>query len=261
ITSEGQVTLVSTQGDAGFFKGLEVSAGDICVQAHGTAKIGEQNVVDADVVELISTGDLSSSHAQIRQGSNVTAGRLHLEASREASIGQQVTVDAGQVTVSSTGNGTLSVAIIEQAANVTADSLSLVSTNKATVGVDTVVTVEGNFEMEAEQESKCLVRDSATISSGGTSGNCSVFLPEPVGGWPENSFPGEHERALEEVLAPPGFVASPFADAFVTTGSESGDENYVPSNGDGTFAAMTSIPGLGTVDGTDVADMDGDEDN
>jgi subtilisin family serine protease len=261
ITSQGALTLVSTEGDAGFFKGLELSAQNICVQAHGTAKIGEQNVVEADVVELISTGDLSSSHAQIRQGSHVTADRLRLEASREASIGHQVTVDAGQVTLSSTGTGTSSVAIIEQAANVTADSLSLVSMNKATVGMDTVVTVQGMFEMEAEQESKCLVRDSATITSGAISGNCSAFLPEPVASLPENSFPGEHERELEEVLAPPGFVASPFADEFVTTGSESGEEHYVPSNGDGTFAAMTSIPGLGSVDGTDVADMDGDEDN
>lgn len=58
------------------------------------------------------------------------------------------------------------------------------------------------------------------------------------------------------------FVASPFADEFITTGAESGDpgDHYIPSNGDGTFGPTSAIPGLSVVDGTDVADMDGDGD-
>lgn len=63
-------------------------------------------------------------------------------------------------------------------------------------------------------------------------------------------------------LAPSTFTASPFASTFVTTGSEGGlgAEHYVPSNGDGTFGARSDIGGLGSVDGTDVADMDSDGD-
>jgi hypothetical protein len=61
--------------------------------------------------------------------------------------------------------------------------------------------------------------------------------------------------------APAAFTAAPFAADFVVTGSESGGEHYFPSNGDGTFGARSDIPGLGTVDGLDVADLDGDGDN
>lgn len=58
------------------------------------------------------------------------------------------------------------------------------------------------------------------------------------------------------------FVASPFAEEFVITGSERGvpGDHYIPSHGDGTFGPKSDIPGLGFVDGTDVADMDGDGD-
>ena len=65
-------------------------------------------------------------------------------------------------------------------------------------------------------------------------------------------------------MAPsPMITVSPFAAEFVTTGaeSESPGDHYVPSNGDGTFGARSDIPGLATVDGTDVADMDNDGDN
>jgi hypothetical protein len=60
---------------------------------------------------------------------------------------------------------------------------------------------------------------------------------------------------------PSPFTASPFANDFVTTGAEGGTAHYVPSNGDGTFGPQSTIPDLTTVDGTDVADMDGDGDN
>lgn len=67
---------------------------------------------------------------------------------------------------------------------------------------------------------------------------------------------------LQSLAAAPPFVVSPFADEFVTTGAERADEgdHYIPSNGDGTFGPISDIPGLSIVDGTDVADMDGDGD-
>jgi hypothetical protein len=61
----------------------------------------------------------------------------------------------------------------------------------------------------------------------------------------------------------PDFIALPFAEEFVTTGAEGGNpgDHYFPSNGDGTFGPKSNIPGLGVVDGTDVADMDNDGHN
>ena len=75
--------------------------------------------------------------------------------------------------------------------------------------------------------------------------------------------PGEVTSAnVVHHSAPPAFTAAPFAADFVVTGSEgSGNEHYFPSNGDGTFGARSNIPGLNSVDGLDVADMDGDGDN
>ena len=64
-------------------------------------------------------------------------------------------------------------------------------------------------------------------------------------------------------VIPPTFVASQFANDFVVTGAESGSgsEFYFPSQEDGTFGTRSTIVGLGSVDGLDVADMDGDGDN
>lgn len=62
--------------------------------------------------------------------------------------------------------------------------------------------------------------------------------------------------------APPIFTAAPFAVDFVITGSEGNrGGHYFPSNRDGTLGAKSNIPGLLSVDGIDVADMDGDGDN
>lgn len=80
----------------------------------------------------------------------------------------------------------------------------------------------------------------------------------PVSG--QVSGPPPRSSVVNAVLPP--FVASPFADEFVTTGAEGGvpGDHYVPSHGDGTFGPKSNIPGLSIVDGTDVADMDGDGD-
>jgi len=85
----------------------------------------------------------------------------------------------------------------------------------------------------------------------------SVIWIGSASGEPEITEPQSHGL-------PSPFLASPFASEFVTTGAESvtpAGEHYFPSNGDGTFGPKSTIPGLGRVDGTDVADMDGDGDN
>lgn len=66
-----------------------------------------------------------------------------------------------------------------------------------------------------------------------------------------------------QLAGQPNFNASPFAVDFVVLGNEDPTvpEVYYPSNGDGTFGNLTAIPGLGYVDGLDVADLDGDGDN
>jgi WD40 repeat protein len=179
ITSEGKLTLVSTQGQARFHKGIELSASRICVQADGRARIGEANVVQAELVELISTGDRTDSHAQIGMGSQVIADLLRLEASREVSIGEQTTIDVGELILHSTGAFTLSVAYIKQGASVIADSISMISGNKATVQRNTNVQVVGEFEMDAQTEAKCTVHASALIVYGARTGNCSAVFPAP----------------------------------------------------------------------------------
>jgi hypothetical protein len=72
-------------------------------------------------------------------------------------------------------------------------------------------------------------------------------------------------RGADARVRPPEWkgCTSPTPD-FVVTGSEtvvSGDEHCFPSDGTGMFGPRSDIPGLNTVDGMDVADMDGDGDN
>jgi hypothetical protein len=78
------------------------------------------------------------------------------------------------------------------------------------------------------------------------------------------NWQGVFEAALEtDPTLPPPLIASPFADDFVITGSETsgtGVNHIIPSNGDGTFAARSDLIGITNLDGTDVADMDGDGD-
>jgi subtilisin family serine protease len=177
ITSEGRLTLVSTQGESRFYKGLDLSASRICLQADGTARIGEVGVLQAEVVELVSTGDRPDSHAQIAKATRLTADLLRLEASRETTIGEQTAIDVGELILRSTGAFALSVAYIKQGATVIADSISMISGNKATVQKDVEIHVTGEFEMEAQSESKCAVSDSAVITYGARTGNCSGAFP------------------------------------------------------------------------------------
>jgi hypothetical protein len=62
---------------------------------------------------------------------------------------------------------------------------------------------------------------------------------------------------------PPPFTASPFAQEFVVTGAENdapGADHYFPIVRDRPYGPRSDIPGLGNVDGLDVADMDNDAD-
>lgn len=177
ITSEGRLTLVSTRGDSRFYKGIELSASRICVQAHGTAGIGKVNAIQADVVELISTGDRADSHAQIAKASRLSADLLRLEASREATIGKQSAIDVGELILRSTGAFPLSIASIKQGARVIADRITMFSGNEAEVQKDTEIHVAGMFEMNARTEAKCSLHDSAVITYGMRSGNCSAAFP------------------------------------------------------------------------------------
>ena len=177
ITSEGPLTLVSTQGDSRFYKGLELKASRICMQAEGTARIGRVNVVEADTVELVSTGDRADSHAQIARATRVSADLLRLEASHEASIGERTTIDVGELVLRSTGAFLDSVAFIKRAARVIADRVSMISGNKATVEKYSLVRVTGEFEMEAQSEAQCTVHPTAVLIYETRSGNCSALFP------------------------------------------------------------------------------------
>lgn len=73
------------------------------------------------------------------------------------------------------------------------------------------------------------------------------------------------DRAMALKVLPPkikGCITS--TPDYVVTGSEtttSGDEHCFSSDGTGGFGPRIDIPGLTSVDGMDVADMDGDGDN
>ena len=88
----------------------------------------------------------------------------------------------------------------------------------------------------------------------------------------EKSVPGEitdanaaaETRATAAALPPIMQGCELSTPDYVVTGSESvvsGDEHCFPSDGAGGFGPRSNIPGLGRVDGMDVADMDGDGDN
>ncbi|MCP4658351.1 MAG: hypothetical protein GY856_23300, partial [bacterium] len=75
----GTIMLVSEEGSAGFSKGLELTAGEISVQALKQAEIGLAATVQVTgSVTLVSTGDLASSDALIRRGSYVSAAEVLL---------------------------------------------------------------------------------------------------------------------------------------------------------------------------------------
>jgi hypothetical protein len=142
------------------------------VQALKTAKIGEESSVTANTVQIISTGNLTTSDAAVRLNTTVSAGTLLIRASRDARIGEGTVIDATNIRVESTGTAVLSNAIIAQLAQVTSGTLALVSGNFATVGPSAVIEVSGNFEMSAQTANKCSIAASATITAGSTTGVC-----------------------------------------------------------------------------------------
>ncbi|HET9767242.1 MAG TPA: Calx-beta domain-containing protein, partial [Thermoanaerobaculia bacterium] len=81
------ITLVSEEGSAGFSKGLELAADTIDVRALKEAKVGLSCNVTANVLNVVSTGDLTTSEALIRQDSTVHAPSVLVQASRGATIG------------------------------------------------------------------------------------------------------------------------------------------------------------------------------
>ena len=99
--------LMSEEGSAGFSKALALTGDTIEVRALKEAKVG----LDCDVsvtgaLTVVSTGDLATSDALIRQGSTVTAGEIVVEASRGATLGPSTVIDvAGALAVRSTGIG------------------------------------------------------------------------------------------------------------------------------------------------------------
>ena len=166
------IVLVSEEGDAGFSKGLTLVADDIEVQALQETTIGLDSTVTVDgPLMLISTGNLPSSNAIVRQGSEVNAGEIHLIASRGASLGPStVILSSGELHLTSTGSAVMSVASIEQGAQVLAGSLTQISGNKVVVGKNATVDVSTDYHMNAG--GSCSITASAIITTGSTSGNC-----------------------------------------------------------------------------------------
>lgn len=161
-TTYGQM-LISPKGTAGYHKGLDIEASEVCVQAENSAFIGQSSTVSVGRVELISTGDTVSSTVSIRQDSDVVADTIYLEASRGAFVGQRSVVDALSMMLVSTGDTVKSVASIDQAATVEADYISLVSGNKLNVGKNADVTATGILDLVIATDGKCTVASSASL--------------------------------------------------------------------------------------------------
>ncbi|OGF64989.1 MAG: hypothetical protein A2Y62_02555 [Candidatus Fischerbacteria bacterium RBG_13_37_8] len=168
----GALHLISEEDDAGTFKSIQIHSTQIYIRALKEAKIGMDSVVEVTgEVKILSTGNLSSSDAIVRQGTELTATSLQIEASREAAIGESTTITvSGALEVNSTGIAVGSVAIVKQGAQVNAGTFDLTSGNKAQLGIDTTTTVTGNFHMNAANT--CTIAASAVINAGSRSGNC-----------------------------------------------------------------------------------------
>ena len=165
------IDLVSEEGSAGFSKGLELVADTIDVRALKEAKVGLACRVTANVLNVVSTGDLTTSEALIRQDSTVTAGAVLVQASRGATLGQATTIDVtGSLVVRSTGTAVGSVAKVSQSAHVNAGTMDLTSGNKVTVEQYAVVDVDGL--LNANAAGSCSIAASAVINAGSTAGSC-----------------------------------------------------------------------------------------
>ena len=165
------ITLVSEEGNAGFSKGLELAADTVDVRALKEAKVGLSCQVTANVLNVVSTGDLTTSEALVRQDSTVHAGSVVVQASRGATIGPATTIDvAGSLVVRSTGNVVGSVAKVSQSAHVTAGTMDLTSGNKVTVEQLSIIDVDGL--LNANAAGSCSIAASAVINAGSTAGSC-----------------------------------------------------------------------------------------
>lgn len=175
----GPITMISigdfSSSDVKIKQGSNVNAESLYMEATRTALIGLN--VDVDVngtILIISTGDTSNSDAKIKQGSDLTAGELLVKSPRSAIIGDNVDAHiSGDMVVNSTGNHTRSQAKFLHGSKITVGgNLSLTSGNKAVLGLNTNTIVTENFHMNAQTESKCKIKTSATYTAGSTSGNC-----------------------------------------------------------------------------------------
>jgi YVTN family beta-propeller protein len=169
--SATHILLVSEEGSAGLSNGLHLTADTIKVIAANQAKVGLACTVEAGSLELISTGDLPSSDALVRQGSQVTADSMTLRASRAAKLGPDVVAEiGGSAVLESTGSAVGSVASIEQSAVLRADSVSQTASNKVVVGKD--VLIEATNAVEIDAAGVCSIAASAVIVGSPATGSC-----------------------------------------------------------------------------------------
>jgi hypothetical protein len=150
---------------------MVLSANRICVQGRKKAEIGKDCVIETEgAVELVGSGDIGSSDALLDQGNHIVAGRLRLEAYTEAQIAKNNVIEAGEVILNATGDIGATRAIIKQGAEIWAGIMSMLSANDAKIERNVTITVDGNFEMDAQ--GKCSIARSVTITAGSTSGSC-----------------------------------------------------------------------------------------
>jgi hypothetical protein len=135
ITTTGDILIVSANDQVRLAgKTLEFDARSMCLQGAKGAIVGQKNLVDVGSLAVVSTGDFTSSDAELRAGSSVTAGSIRLEAMRAAFVGETVTVNTGDLIIRSTGDNTGSDAKIKQGATVTAGDVRIEASRSAFVG-------------------------------------------------------------------------------------------------------------------------------
>ena len=151
-----------------------IEATDLSIHSQHKAKIGKNNVVHADSIELVSTGGFSDSHAMIGKLADVWAVEILLQAPRLATIGRNAVVIADtQVQLTSTGNALNNKAGLSALASVevTNGDLFITSGNVAKLARESVVTVPaGEFHMHGA--GKCVIAKNVNITALTESGNC-----------------------------------------------------------------------------------------
>jgi len=165
--SAERVAILSEKGDAHFGHGSTINAEELFIQAYGTAKVGNNAVLNiSGLFTILSTSDKLGSKTWIKQGSTIVADTIIMKGFGDVVIDVHTAINAqGAIWMFSTGG---SKAWIKPDCHLHATALCMEAKNEVIIGEHADITVEGEIRMISTgdyQNSKVWIKQGAEVAA------------------------------------------------------------------------------------------------